>query len=136
MNHKEEQEQEIEALKVIFLDEFILTYESPYKFELTIHTDRDEDDLNFIKVKLIVEFPETYPEVPPKASFKNLSEMLLEPSDFHKCEDIFQDEAEQLIGSPMIFQIVEKIKEHLQGINNMFVEEKKIEEQKVKDEEE
>lgn len=89
MNHKEEQEQEIEALKVIFLDEFLLTYESPFRFELTIHTDRDEDDLNFIKVKLIVEFPEKYPEVPPKALFKNLSEMLLEPSEFHRCEDIF-----------------------------------------------
>ena len=89
MNYQEEQEQEIEALKVIFLDEFLLTYESPFKFELTIHTDWDEDDLNFIKVKLIVEFPEKYPEVPPKAVFKNLSENLLEPTDFHKCEEIF-----------------------------------------------
>jgi len=31
---------------------------------------------------------------------------------------------------------VEKIKENLQGINNKFVEEKRIEEQKVLDEEE
>lgn len=89
MNYKEEQEQEIEALKVIFLDEFHLTYEQPYKFELTIHTDRDEDELNFIKIQLLVEFPEKYPEVPPKASFKNLSESLLEPSEFHRCEEIF-----------------------------------------------
>ena len=41
-----------------------------------------------------------------------------------------------MLGSPMIFQITEKIKEHLMSINNKLVEEKREEEQRLKDDEE
>lgn len=61
MDPREEQRDEVEALESIFVDEFELLHNSPFRFELTVHTDREEEDLNFIVVKLVVEFPEEYP---------------------------------------------------------------------------
>jgi len=53
MDYKQEQANEVEALQCIFIDEFELVYSEPYRFELTIHTDWDESDLNFISLKLV-----------------------------------------------------------------------------------
>ena len=67
MYNREEQENEVEALECIFVDEFELLFNDPFKYEITLHTDRDDEDLDFIKVKLVIEYPLDYPLVVPSS---------------------------------------------------------------------
>ncbi|CAI2377350.1 unnamed protein product [Moneuplotes crassus] len=136
MNCQEEQFLEIEALESIFVDEFELINEQPVTYEIIINADRNEEEDNYIVVKLKVEYPEDYPNVMPKFQFKNLSPVHLNIADFNKCHTMFKDMAEEMLGEQMIFELIENVREFLISKNDVFVEAKlkEIEEQKIKEE--
>ena len=136
MDNREEQENEVEALECIFVDEFELLFNDPFKYEITLHTDRDDEDLDFIKVKLVIEYPLDYPLVVPKFQIKNLSLGKLTPNQMYDCENLFRDTAEEMKGEPMMFDITERIKEYLQGVNDTFVEIKEQEDEEARKREE
>ena len=73
----EEQESEIEALEVIFPDEFKILAIKPYKFEIQINSNADEAD-NHLKMLLIVELPHDYPETIPDLRLKNMATKYLD----------------------------------------------------------
>ena len=60
-NNFEEQQDEIEALESIFVEEFTLEEEKPYKFEVLINANSEDTDKNFLKLRLIFELPQDYP---------------------------------------------------------------------------
>lgn len=60
-NNFEEQQQEIEALQSIFVEEFTLLQDQPYKFEILINSNSESEEKNFIKLKVIVDLPLNYP---------------------------------------------------------------------------
>jgi hypothetical protein len=132
----EEQQLEVEALESILVGEIEIINEEPYTYEVIIKADRDNDDDNFVTVKLKVEYPEEYPNVTPKFQLKNLSPINLLIGEFNNCHKIFKDTAEEMMGEQMIFQCIENIREFLQEKNDVFVEEKhKVEEEeKIKEE--
>ena len=66
----EEQEAEIEALEVIFPDEFTVLAEKPYKFKIMINSNAESED-NHLKMMLTVELPKDYPETIPFMILKN-----------------------------------------------------------------
>lgn len=68
----EEQESEIEALEVIFPDEFTVMAEKPYKFKIMINSNSADED-NHLKMLLTVELPKDYPESVPHFLLKNKS---------------------------------------------------------------
>ena len=71
--HKyDEQHDEVEALSCIFIDEFKLHDERPYRFDVTINANQESDEKNFLKVKLVVELPPNYPDEAPSIRLKNL----------------------------------------------------------------
>ncbi len=132
----EEQFLEIEALDAIFVDEFELINQQPVTYEVIINADRNQEDDNYIVVKLKIEYPEEYPKVMPKFQFKNLSPVHLNISDFNQCHAMFKEKAEEMVGEQMIFEVIENIREFLVNKNDVFVEAKlkEAEEQKVKEE--
>ena len=52
----EDQEAELEALQVIFPDEFEILEEKPYKFKIIINSNVESED-NHLKMQLTVELP-------------------------------------------------------------------------------
>lgn len=136
LNCEEEQFLEIEALESIFVGEFELINEQPVTYEVILNADRNEDSNNYIVVKLKVEYPSEYPNVMPKFQFKNLSPMHLSITDFNNCHGIFKKTAEELIGEQMVFEVIENIRQYLIEKNDVFVEQKRKEneEKKIKEE--
>ena len=129
--HHEEQKDEIEALECIFVDEYELLSENPIKFEIHLKADWDEEESNFVELKLIIEFQEEYPEVVPKFQIKNMSEDRISNNELYECENLFRHSAEEMLGEPMIYEITEKLKEYLIEKNDVFIEQKEEEEAKA-----
>ena len=113
LNYEEEQSLEIEALESIFVGEFELINEQPVTYEVIINADRNDENDNYIVVKLKIEYPIDYPNTMPKFQFKNLSPMHLSISDFNNCHSIFRETAEDMIGEQMIFEVIENIRQFL-----------------------
>ena len=136
INPTEEQALEVEALESIYVGEFELITEEPMWYEVILNADRDNEDDNFIVIKIKVEYPPEYPNVVPRMQFKNLSPKNLTLSEFNQCHTIFRETAEDLIGEQMIFEITEKLREYLMEKNQVFVEKrlKEVEEEKIKEE--
>ncbi len=70
----EEQELEMETLKSIF-DESELTFkrEKPYVFEIMLNSNTESEERNFLKLKLIFDLPEEYPNQTPFFRVKNFA---------------------------------------------------------------
>lgn len=131
----EEQSLEIEALESIFISEFELVTENPVTYEIIVNADREDEDSNFVVIKVKVEYPEEYPKVMPKFQFKNLSPKNLNISDFNHCHDIYKQTAENMLGEQMVFEIIENIRSFLIEKNDVFVNArvKEAEEKKIAD---
>jgi len=67
-----EQEAEIEALEVIFPEEFKILQTKPYNFDIIINSN-SEKELNHLKLLLKVELGVEYPNKIPFMLLKNLS---------------------------------------------------------------
>ena len=113
MNWEEEQNLEVESLQSICVGEFELITDSPITYEIEIKADRDDDEYNFISVKLKVEYPDLYPKVMPKSQFKNLTPKFLNPNDFLNCDRIFKKTADKLLGEQMMYEIIENVRDFL-----------------------
>jgi hypothetical protein len=80
---QEEQQLEVEALESICVGEFELITEDPVTYEVVINANRDDDEENFVVVKIMVEYPAEYPKVIPKFQFRNLSPKNLTMTEFN-----------------------------------------------------
>ena len=95
----EEQELEIETLKSIFDEtELNIKREKPYQFEITISANNESDDRNFLKLILIFDLPETYPEEIPYFRIKNLSPEYINNNTLEKFADEMRERAQENIG--------------------------------------
>lgn len=118
MDHAEEQAMELEALEAIYTDDFSLLPPSPHpSFELRLLPETGGgDDVNHVGVTLTVRYTPTYPETPPSLSvrpFKGLE------GGVAALQAIVEEAAasEELAGTPMVYAIVEMVKEWLQDHN-------------------
>ena len=60
-NNFDEQYDEVQALESIFMEDFVLCEERPFKFEITIKANSESEERNFLKLKLVIDIPELYP---------------------------------------------------------------------------
>lgn len=117
----EEQQGEIEALEVIFPDEFKLTQEKPYKFEIEINSNADKE-INHLKMLLIVELPYNYPnDSIPFMRLKNLSPDFLDNKMLDQFETEVREKAHDSVGMPVIFEVCEHLREKISDINDNVV---------------
>ena len=114
----EEQEQELESLQYIFPDEITIENEKPYKYEIQINSNTESEEKNYLKLKVLFDIPEEYPAVIPYFRVKNLSPEYMDNALLDRYEDEAKDVARENIGSIMIFQICDYIREKITLIND------------------
>ena len=115
----EEQETEIETLKCIYVEneEFVLKREKPYNFEIIVNSNTESEERNFLKLKLIFDLPETYPNEVPYFRVKNLSPDYIDNNTLEKFEEEMRERANESLGQMMIFELTDLLKEKITEIN-------------------
>ena len=118
----EEQEQEIESLTYIFPEEFKLNKEKPYNFEIMINSNTESEEKNFLKLRITFDLQEEYPNVVPYFRIKNFSPDYLANAVLDKYEEEMKEMAQESIGSMMIFQMCDFLKEKITEVNDKVLE--------------
>jgi hypothetical protein len=118
----EEVEGELEALEMIFPEEYKCTAEKPYKFDLIINSNSDADQ-NHLKMKLIVEIPHNYPEEEiPFLRVKSLTPEYLNNTHLDQYETEIRNIAREALGGPCLFDIAEHLREQICTINDKVLD--------------
>eukprot|EP01022_Parablepharisma_sp_SALTPOND_P026291 TRINITY_DN626_c0_g1_i1.p5 TRINITY_DN626_c0_g1~~TRINITY_DN626_c0_g1_i1.p5 ORF type:complete len:313 (-),score=54.91 TRINITY_DN626_c0_g1_i1:7663-8487(-) len=113
MEHDTTQQDEMEALQSIFMDEFLLLNESPLTYELIILADPEDSTLEQgVKARLRIEYTESYPNEPPIITPHVQHPLTIK--DLERIKEITDTTCAGLIGTPMVFELSEKIREYLQ----------------------
>lgn len=95
----EEQEIEIETLKSIFEEaEFEMKRERPYNFTIMLNSNSESEERNFLKLKLIFDLPENYPNEIPYFRIKNFSPEYLDNNHLEHFETEMRERATESIG--------------------------------------
>ena len=119
----EEQELEIETLKSIFNeDELNIKREKPYQLEILVNSSNEGDDRNYLKLMLIFDLPDTYPEEVPHFRIKNLTPDYINNNTLEKFSDEMRERAQDSIGQMMIFELTDLLKEKITNINEGVLE--------------
>lgn len=119
----EEQEIEIETLKSIFEEsEFEMKREKPYNFEIMLNSNSESEERNFLKLKLIFDLPELYPNEIPYFRIKNLSTEYLDNNNLEQFETEMRERATESIGQMMIFELTDLLKEKITIMNETVLE--------------
>ena len=119
----EEQETEIESLKCIFEEEeFVIKREKPYNFEILIHSNTESEERNYLKLKLIFDLPESYPNEIPYFRIKNLCPDYIDNNALEIFENEMRERANESLGQMMIFELSDLLKEKITTINETVLE--------------
>ena len=114
----EDQETEIETLKCIFIEEeFDLKREKPYNFEILVNSNTESEERNYLKLKLIFDLPENYPNEIPYFRIKNLAPDYIDNNALEVFEGEMRERANDNLGQMMIFEMVDVLKERITVIN-------------------
>lgn len=129
----EQQQMEIEALESIYPDELKILREKPLNFQIQINSNQEEED-NHLKALLIFDMPEDYPLQVPYFRIKNLCPDYIDNTRLDQIEQEMRDQAEDMVGDIMAFQLCDYLREQLGEINDKVLD--KLNEIKQKEEEE
>ena len=119
----EEQETEMETLKCIFSEEELtIKREKPYNLEILVNSNNESEDRNYLKLKLIFDLPDTYPNEAPYFRIKNLSTDYIDNNALEKFEEEMRERAQESLGQMMIFELTDLLKEKITEINEGVLE--------------
>ena len=83
-----------------------------------INSNTEDEDRNFLKMKVLFDLQNSYPEVAPYYRLKNLSPDYMDNKFLDHCETLLRQKCEEIIGQIMIFEICDLIKEKITQIND------------------
>lgn len=115
-------EEELEILESIYYDDIIkkdLTGDKPF-FEIFLYptsTDNQEENNKLIKLNLITYFPQNYPEDIPSFEFNDAKGITDE--DLKSIKKEVETLANNIQGEPMLFEIIQFIKDKLSEFGNL-----------------
>ena len=90
----EEQEIEVETLKSIFVEEELnIKREKPYNIEIILNSNTESEERNYLKLMLIFDLPEDYPNEVPVFRIKNLSPEYIDNNTLEKFADEMRERA-------------------------------------------
>ena len=114
----EDQETEMETLKCIFTeDELNVKREKPYNFEILVNSNTESEERNFLKLRVIFDLPDTYPNEIPYFRIKNLATDYIDNNALEVFENEMRERAQENLGQMMIFEIIDLLKEKITTIN-------------------
>ena len=120
-NNYEEQECEIEAIKCIFMEDFQLIEEKPYKFEVLLKANSESVEKNHLSLKLTFELPDDYPNNVPSVRLKNLSPDIINNNLVLEFEKLIMKKAEESIGTMMLYEVIEALREQIINMNEIIL---------------
>ena len=119
----EDQETEMETLKCIYVEEeLLIKREKPYNFEILIHSNTETEDRDYLKLKLIFDLPEGYPNEIPYFRIKNLSPDYIDNNALEVFENEMRERAQESVGQMMIFELADLLKERIMNINEIVLD--------------
>lgn len=121
-NNWESQQEEIESLTYIYPEELTVLKEQPYSFEVMINSNTESDDRNYLKMKIIFDLQNSYPDVVPFFRLKNLSPDYMDNKFIDRLETALQERGKECLGSMMIFELCDLVKEKITNINEEVLE--------------
>jgi len=140
MNHKEEQESEIEALESIYPTEFNLIQSDPYIFRIFVKSERYDEGDNGLCAVLQFKLPEAYPEELPEFQIlvnneddeeaEEDYETNLEPDHVTDLTKFLNDIAQENLGMAMTFTMVSDTQEWLNKRYEKELKEREDEEER------
>jgi hypothetical protein len=98
-------------LKYIFLDDLEILEERPFKFEVLLNASSESNEKNFFKMKMIFELPEDYPHSIPIIRIRNLTQDIVDNNMLMAFEKIVAEKAIESVGTQMIYDICESLRE-------------------------
>ena len=117
-NNWELQEEEIESLKYIYPEELTVLREKPYSLEIVINSNTEDEERNFLKMKVLFDLQNSYPDCAPYYRLKNLSPDYMDNKFLDHCETLLRQKGEEILGQMMIFEMCDLIKEKITQIND------------------
>ncbi|CAD6197855.1 unnamed protein product [Caenorhabditis auriculariae] len=136
MSHKEQQEEELEALQAIYLEEEISIENNEYpNIQLNIsiksnHADENDEDDHDLVVTLDFKLSGKYPDEVPEFTMEGLEDEFSEER-IEKVLEKLNEEAEKNVGMPMIFSIVSALQDE---VGNLIKERKDASEMVIEQE--
>ena len=103
------QAEEIESLGYIYPEEMTVLKEQPYSLEVIINSNTESEERNYLKMKILFDLQNTYPDCVPYYRLKNLSPDYMDNRFIDRCETMLREKCEELIGSMMIFELCDMI---------------------------
>lgn len=125
MDHKEEQDNEVEVLQSIYFDHFIdrtPASGSPYSFQLQIfpYSSETDDEVNYVGLCMEVTLPETYPEVLPQFTLYNIKGLV--SAQLNELKSQLLEVAEGYLGTVMVFALASEAQQWLLEHNDQRAE--------------
>ena len=110
---------EIESLQCIYLEnELKITREKPYSLEIILNSNPDDEEKNFLRLKVIFDLRPEYPDCVPQLRIKNLCSEYLSNNAVDAYENELKEKAEESIGGMMLYELCEHLKEKIVDIND------------------
>jgi len=121
---KEEQLEELEALKAIYMDDFfLLENQKNTKYAIQIIPHFEGNYQNQLTLHFEFIFPEDYPNVPFGLEHINIKfSKPFSPELVRELREYVVRSSDELIGTPMVYNLIEKLKEYLEQINPILNE--------------
>ena len=114
----EDQELEIETLKSMFEEEELnIKKEKPYQLEILLNSNTETEARNYLKLMIIYDLPEEYPNEVPVFRIKNLSPEYLDNNALESFADQMRERAGESLGQMMIFELTDLLKDKICAIN-------------------
>ena len=111
------------------MDDLTIKEERPYKFDVVLNSNSEKED-NHLALKLTFELPDQYPNEVPSIRIKNLAMDIIDNNKILEFEKIVNEKAEGSLGTPMIYEICEALREILSEMNDMIISKLRVIEDK------
>lgn len=83
-----------------------------------INSNTESEERNFLKMKILFDLQNSYPDCVPYYRLKNMSPDYMDNRFIDRCETLLRQKGDELIGSMMIFEMCDLIKELMTNIND------------------
>ncbi|KAM4608181.1 E3 ubiquitin-protein ligase RNF25 [Discoglossus pictus] len=108
--------QELQVLESIYLDELLISREETYALSITLHpATADDADSQYVRLTLQLSLPPQYPAGVPEIKIKNPRGLCDE--QINSITSTLQSLATHSLGSPVLYELIEKAKELLTASN-------------------
>lgn len=108
--------QELQVLQSIYLEELAIYRDDRVKLKITLHPATGDDaESQYVCLTLHLSLPPQYPHQPPDISVSNPRGLCDE--QIHSITEMLRTTAEQSVGGPLLYELIEKGKEMLTASN-------------------